>query len=57
MLALAAEAIVAGQIPPGQNIGVTDPELIANWLIEVTHEAGYSRRINRLHKPERKAAG
>ena len=57
MLALAAEAIVAGQIPPGLNIGVTDPELIANWLIEVTHEAGYSRRINHLHKPERKAAG
>ena len=48
MLALAAEALRAGLIGPGLHIGATDPDLIANWLVEVTHEAGYSRRINHL---------
>lgn len=56
MLALAAKAIVAGQIPPGLNIGVTDPDLIANWLVEITHEAGYSRRINHLRNGKEAAA-
>lgn len=56
MLALAAEAILAGQIAPGLHIGVTDPELIANWLVEVTHEAGHSRRIDHLRKHAKSAA-
>ncbi len=50
MLALAAQAIAAGQVAPGLHIGPTDPELIANWLVEITHEAGYSRRINHLRE-------
>ncbi|MDO5642632.1 MAG: saccharopine dehydrogenase C-terminal domain-containing protein [Paracoccus sp. (in: a-proteobacteria)] len=49
MLALAAEAIIGGRVPPGLNIGVTDPELIANWLVEITHQADYARRLN--HDP------
>lgn len=52
MLALAAGAIIDGRIGPGLHIGVTDPELIANWLIEVTHEAGYSRLINHMRENE-----
>lgn len=50
MLALAAQAIADGQVPPGLHIGPTDPELIAAWLVEITHEAGYSRRINHLRE-------
>ncbi|NHF72969.1 saccharopine dehydrogenase C-terminal domain-containing protein [Paracoccus xiamenensis] len=50
MLALAARAIVAGQVKPGLHIGPTDPELIAAWLVEITHEAGYFRRINHLRE-------
>ena len=48
MLALAARAIAGGQISAGLHIGPTDPDLIAAWLVEITHEAGYSRRINHL---------
>lgn len=50
MLALAAQAIKAGQVAPGLHIGPTGPELIAAWLVEITHEAGYSRRINHLRE-------
>lgn len=50
MLALAAQAIADRQVPPGLHIGPTDPELIAAWLVEITHEAGYSRRINHLRE-------
>ncbi|MBA4490974.1 saccharopine dehydrogenase C-terminal domain-containing protein [Paracoccus sp. S1E-3] len=50
MLALAARAIADGQITPGLHIGPTDPDLIAAWLVEITHEAGYSRRINQLRE-------
>ena len=48
MLALAGRAIADGQVTPGLHIGPTDPDLIAAWLVEITHEAGYSRRINHL---------
>ena len=50
MLALAARAIADGQVSPGLHIGPTDPDLIAAWLVEITHEAGYSRRINHLRE-------
>ncbi|MFD1795085.1 hypothetical protein FQV27_14585 [Paracoccus aurantiacus] len=56
MLALGAEAIVAGRISPGLHIGVTDPDLIANWLVEVTHQAGHSRRINHTRNPSEQAS-
>lgn len=56
MMALAAEALASGLISRGLHIGVTDPELIANWLIEVTHEAGYSRRINHMRDDKEAAA-
>lgn len=52
MLALAAQAIAAGQVTPGLHIGPTDPDLIAAWLVEITHEAGYSRRINHLRSTQ-----
>lgn len=55
MLALAAQAIADGQVPPGLHIGPTDPELIAAWLVEITHEAGYSRRINHLREKHRRS--
>ncbi|WBU60059.1 saccharopine dehydrogenase C-terminal domain-containing protein [Paracoccus albus] len=56
MMALAAEALATGRIQPGLHIGVTDPDLIANWLIDVTHEASHSRRINHLRDAEDAAA-
>lgn len=52
MLALAAEALSAGRIGPGLHIGPTDPELIANWLVEITHQAGFARRIDHLREKD-----
>lgn len=57
MLALAAEALCEGRIGPGLHIGPTDPDLIAAWLVEITHEAGYSRRINHLRPRKAQADG
>ncbi|SDD44778.1 saccharopine dehydrogenase (NADP+, L-glutamate forming) [Paracoccus isoporae] len=56
MLALAAEALLAGRVEPGLHIGPTDPELIANWLVEITHEAGFARRIDHLRSDDAKGA-
>lgn len=50
VMALAAEALQRGAIAPGLHIGPTDPELIAAWLVEITHEAGYSRRIDHMRE-------
>ncbi|WBU63882.1 saccharopine dehydrogenase C-terminal domain-containing protein [Paracoccus aerodenitrificans] len=52
MYALAAKALSANEIKPGLHIGPTAPHLIASWLVEITNEARYSRRINHLREEE-----
>lgn len=49
MLELAVQALHTGQIKPGLHIGTTNHELIANWLVEVAHEAEFCRKINHLY--------
>ena len=48
MLSLAAEALLEGRVSPALHIGVTCPELIASWLVEIVHEAGHAQRIDHM---------
>lgn len=47
-VALAVEAVAGGRIPAGVQAAPHDPDLIADWLVEVGQIAQHMRRVNHL---------
>lgn len=53
-VALAVEAVLAGQIAPGVHAAPDDPELVAGWLVEVGQIAQHMAKVNHLKQDESK---
>ncbi len=51
-VALAVEAVADGQIAPGVSAGSSDPELIANWLVEIGNIVQYMSKLNHLRSDD-----
>ena len=47
-VALAAEAVAAGDLPPGLHVATGDPQLVAEWLAEIGGIAQHIARVDHL---------